>query len=208
VQTLDSAKALLPLDGVGTSLLAQLGSKSVTDSGRTSEQESPRTRYHLADQKSTELETLQQGSPRPLINSGRSTDKVGIEISKICARHNDIEEPCTTPNECSIRFSWLRQLIADSLKLCDWFPESEDMKVAKGDVLGEQLPQLFDALEAAVLDAVLGDTVIALTQMDLTQHLAKEGIRSQAGPAIEYVEDCAWFEEELQNKYHMSLLGK
>eukprot|EP00746_Dinoflagellata_sp_MGD_P167443 gnl/MRDRNA2_/MRDRNA2_98057_c0_seq1.p1 gnl/MRDRNA2_/MRDRNA2_98057_c0~~gnl/MRDRNA2_/MRDRNA2_98057_c0_seq1.p1 ORF type:complete len:320 (-),score=67.51 gnl/MRDRNA2_/MRDRNA2_98057_c0_seq1:156-1115(-) len=175
--------------------------KPQQDSARSKEScsEPASAEESMDDLEKRSIQASLQQTPRSKADSARSKDDVVLPS----VLDVSISEDECVESDCNIRFAWLRQLVTDSLSLCEWFPESEDMKLAKGNVLGQQLPLLFDALEATVLDAIVGDTLIALTQIDLARQLAKEGIGTHSAPATAYVGECARYEAELRKKYHM-----
>mmetsp|Transcript_37947 Transcript_37947/g.109490 ORF Transcript_37947/g.109490 Transcript_37947/m.109490 type:complete len:426 (+) Transcript_37947:180-1457(+) len=110
----------------------------------------------------------------------------------------------------------LRELMADAAELIDWYPASEEERLAKAALLADQLPVLLGALEDGVVDAVLEDTVAELTRIGIARELlistpatgaAVDGstqapVNASAGADItSFVEQCTRFEDELWERY-------
>lgn len=110
--------------------------------------------------------------------------------------------------------NFLRALLLDASRVTEWYPQDESSKLEKAAILGEQVPQMLDALEAAVLDAVLFDTARELTRLDISRTLAEQSqAQNEAnsphefactqgkGAVLSYVQLCANFEDTLRQKY-------
>jgi len=65
----------------------------------------------------------------------------------------------------------LRTWLLNAVELVDWYPVTEEDKLAKAALLADDVSAVLSQLEAAVLDVILADTAVSLTHIEIAREL-------------------------------------
>jgi len=193
-----------------------------------------------SDHDATPVAAMEERSIGPSDCNGGEDAEVPLEASVQAVEHTPDAEALNGPEPSNLpdgppalddKFTLLRSLLADAVEIVDWYPASEDEKLAKAELLSSTLPRLLETLENGVLNVVLEDTVAELTRIGITKEL--DGVplalpaASRAGNITDepllhqlangphqqapnrdverYIEMCALQEAELLRKYRCHL---